>query len=129
MRKTKSILWAQILVFLTIFISFSFICAQIATSVSEILTNPDKYDNKAVQVPGKCINVKHKVSRKGNPYTVFELADKGGSIKVFSFGYLAINEGDKVIVKGIYQKVKMVGPYIFYNEIDASNGEIRKIKQ
>ncbi|MGC8915167.1 MAG: hypothetical protein ACP5K0_06555 [Thermosulfidibacteraceae bacterium] len=129
MRKTKSILWAQILVFLTIFISFSFICAQTATSVSEILTNPDKYDNKVVQVTGKCINVKHKVSRKGNPYTVFELADKGGSIKVFSFGYLAINEGDKVIVKGIYQKVKMVGPYIFYNEIDASNGEIRKIKQ
>jgi len=104
------------------------LCAQvIKTTVSDILANPDRYDGKIVQVEGKILSLKFKVSKKGNPYTTFKLKDASGStLTVFSFGTLPIKEGDLVRVKGKYQKVKYVSGYIFYNEIDASEENVEK---
>jgi hypothetical protein len=129
MKRAKLIFLKQILTsFLSLLIFLSFAYAQVNVSISDILSNPEKYDGKYVQVTGKCANIHYKVSKKGNSYTVFELVDSGGSIKVFSFNHIGISEGDRVMVNGIYQRVKRVGPYTFYNEIDASGGEIKKIK-
>jgi len=99
--------------------------AQVLT-VSEIINNPDKYHLKTVQVKGEVLDVKHKVSKRGNPYTVFVLSDGKKSLNVFTFGTPEINVGDKVKVEGIFYKVKYVGRYTFYNEIDASKGLIKR---
>jgi len=81
-----------------------------------------------VQVEGKVISTKFKTSKKGNPYTTFDLSDAGNTLTVFSFGTLSIEEGNKIRVMGRYQKVKQVGRYTFYNEIDASEGSVEKAK-
>jgi RecJ-like exonuclease len=95
-------------------------------TVSEILNHPDKYHLKTVQVRGEVLDVKHKISKRGNVYTVFVLSDGKESLNVFTFGTPEINVGDKVKVEGTFYKVKYVGRYTFYNEIDASKGLIKK---
>jgi DNA polymerase III alpha subunit (gram-positive type) len=101
----------------------------IKTTVKNILANPDKYDEKIVQVQGKVVSPKFKTSKKGNPYTTFKLTDEGSTLSVFSFGTLSIKEGNIVRVSGIYQQSKFVMPrYTFYNEIDASGGSVEKVR-
>ncbi|MGC9000776.1 hypothetical protein [Caldisericum sp.] len=95
--------------------------------ISEIKANPDRYHNQYVSVEGYVENVKQKVSKRGNPYTTFLITDKkGNSLKVFIWGWEDISEGDKVRVEGIFQKVKYVSGYTFYNEISAKG--IKKLK-
>jgi hypothetical protein len=103
----------------------------IKTSVSEILSNPDKYDGKKVQVEGRIQSLKFNTSKKGDPYTTFMVVDSSNNaLNVFTFGTLSINRGDSVTVKGRYQKVKHVPPKdTFYNEIDASGGSVEKINK
>ena len=99
----------------------------IKTTVVDILSNPDKFDGKMVQAEGKVTILKAKVSKKGNPYFTFKLADGDKSLSIFNFGTPSIKEGDSVKVMGRYQKVKLVGRYTFYNEIDASGGSVEKL--
>ena len=42
-------------------------------------------------------------------------------MKVFTFGTPAIKDGDRVEVRGVFQRVKHVGSYTFHDEIDASS--------
>ena len=100
----------------------------IKTSVSEILSNPDKYDGKMVQVDGKVYSLKFKTSKRGNPYYTFSIrGNSNEALSVFSFGSPPVKNADSVMVRGVYQKVKHVPPrYTFYNEIDASGGSVEK---
>lgn len=100
----------------------------INTKVGDILSNPDQSDGKMVQADGTVTMLKPKVSKKGNPYYTFKLADGDKSLSVFNFGTPSVKEGDSVRVMGRYQKVKQVGRYTFYNEIDASGGSIETVK-
>jgi RecJ-like exonuclease len=114
-----------VLLLTTVLTYYVYANAQVLT-VSEIINNPDKYHLKTVQVKGEVLDVKHKVSKRGNEYTVFVLSDGKKSLNVFTFGTPEINVGDKVKVEGIFYKVKYVGRYTFYNEIDASKGLIKR---
>jgi len=102
----------------------------IKTSVSEILSNPDQYDGKKVQVEGRSQSLKFNTSKKGNPSTTFMVVDSSNNaLNVFTSGTLSINRGDSVTVTGRYQKVKHVPPkYTLYNEIDASEGSVKVTK-
>ena len=102
----------------------------IKTTPTEILQSADKYDGKIVQVEGKVVSTNFRTSKRGNAYTTFKVTDsQKGTLSVFSFGTLTIKEGDTVKVMGRFQKVKHVPPrYTFYNEIDASEGGVEKIK-
>jgi DNA/RNA endonuclease YhcR with UshA esterase domain len=127
MKRLNFLLLFRFFIFLLITILSFYSCtdAQVVT-ISEILSNPDKYHLKTVLVKGEVLDVKHKVSKKGNPYTVFALSDGTSAIKIFTFGTPEINRGDRVQVKGIFYKVKYVGRYTFYNEIDATDGWIKR---
>jgi len=98
--------------------------------ISQIINNPDKYHNQYISVEGYIENIKQKISQKGNRYTTFSISDReGNSLKVFLWGWeeiekQKIKEGDKIEVEGIFQKVKYVGRYKFYKEIEAE--KIRK---
>lgn len=118
-------------------VTFSLLCLLIITStanaqalkatVADILSNPDQYDGKMVQVEAKVLAPQFKTSKKGNPFTTFKLEGGGKILSVFSYGTLSINAGDSVRVTGRYQKLKKVGPYTFFNEIDASRGNVEKL--
>jgi len=118
-------LYYFVLLFITVLNFYTCTNAQVLT-ISEIINNPDRYHLKTVKVKGEVLDVKHKISRKGNEYTVFVLSDGSAGIKVFTFGSPQINVEDKVKVEGVFYKVKYVGRYTFYNEIDATNGLIKK---
>jgi len=93
--------------------------------ISQIINNPDKYHNQYISVEGYIQNIKQKISQRGNKYTTFSIFDnEGNSLKVFLWGWEGIEEqnikeGDKVEVEGKFQKIKYVGRYRFYNEIEA----------
>jgi len=91
-------------------------------SVQEIISNPDKYDGQEVTLQGKANKVRPRVSKKGNEYTTFTLMDGSGKgMNIFTFGHPPITDGQRVTVTGIYQKVKKVGRYTFYNEVEAKD--------
>ncbi len=92
-----------------------------ALTVGEVLGATDRFDQKIVTLIGTAEDVLPRVSRRGNDYTTFKLADTTGRINVFSWGKLSIRSGERVEVRGVFQRVKRVGKYTFYNEIEASS--------
>src|SRR5213595_3364847 len=92
-----------------------------AATVAEIAKNPAAFDQKTVTASGTAQEVSSRTSRRGNPYTTFRLSDQGEAVKVFTFGTPAIKDGDRVEVRGVFQRVKQVGAYSFHDEIDASS--------
>ena len=92
-----------------------------AATVAEIAKDPAAFDQKTVTVSGTAQEVSSRTSRRGNPYTTFRLSDHGEAVKVFTFGTPAIKDGDRVEVRGVFQRVKQVGAYTFHDEIDASS--------
>lgn len=101
------------------------------TPIKQILDNPTQFDQKEVLIEGKMSNLQLKVSKAGNSYSTFAISDKDyNSIKVFLWGHEKINQqniknGDNIEVQGIFMKVKYVGQYRFYNEIEAE--DIKKL--
>ena len=101
--------------------------------ISQIKENPDKYDKQYISTEGYIENIKKKISKKGNKYTTFYITDEeNNSLKVFMWGWediekQKIEEGNKVEVEGIFRKVKYLGRYRFYNEIEADS--VRKKKE
>src|SRR3989454_11689626 len=92
-----------------------------AATVAEIAKNPAAFDQKTVTVSGTAGEVSSRTSRRGNPYTTFRLSDQGEAVKVFTFGTLAIKDGERVEVRGIFQRVKQVGANTFHDEIYAAS--------
>jgi hypothetical protein len=91
-------------------------------SIRAITGNPAQYDHQSVTVLGVATAVAKPTSRAGNPYTTFRVQDAdGSSVKVFTFGHPTIKDGDRVEVTGVFEQVKRVRNYTFYNEIDATN--------
>jgi len=124
MRKFLKI--SLLILLLTTVLTF-FVFAEVqALTISEIINHPDKYHLSTVQVKGKVLDLKSKTSKRGNDYTIIVLSDGTGNITVFTFGTPKIKFGDTVKVIGIFYKVKHVGRYTFYNEIDASKGTVER---
>ena len=87
-------------------------------SIINILLNKSFCDRKAVEVEGEVTDLIFKISKKGNKYTTFNLTQGNYQIKVFSFEYLPISEGDLVRVSGVYYTEKLYEEYSFPNEIN-----------
>jgi hypothetical protein len=90
------------------------------TSPGEIFAHPDQFDQQTVTVRGSVTNLRQTTSQRGNHYYTFDLDDGRRSIRVFSFGHSPCRDGASTTVEGTFQRVKRMGPYTFYNQIDAS---------
>jgi hypothetical protein len=91
-------------------------------SVKDLTANPAQFDGKTVALQGIATAVKATSSKKGNDYTIFQVKDAvGRSVKVFSWGHPEIKDGTSVEVVGVFQQVRRVGRYTFYNEIEAQS--------
>jgi RecJ-like exonuclease len=99
---------------------FTVVGCTVETTASSILANPAQFDGKSVSIQGAIVAVKETTSRAGNDYATFEVRDvTGGAVKVFTWGHPDIMNGDPVQVIGVFQQVRRVGQYTFYNEIEA----------
>jgi hypothetical protein len=83
--------------------------------VSAVIQNPEEFDGQAVTLQGW---VKEMTSRRGNGYTTFKI-QSGGAVDVLKWGSPSIKDGDRVRVEGTFHRVNHVGPYTFYDQIEA----------
>ena len=125
MRQTSRswvfLLWA--LAFLTLSFPGSVLARD---SIGDILARPAAFDGRDVLLEGKASAIDPRTSRRGNEYFTFRLSDAtGASLKVFSRGKLTVAPGDRVEVRGRFQRERRVGRYTFTNEVEASR--IRKL--
>lgn len=98
------------------------VCPAMDTTVEKIINNRDSYDGQEVSVTGTVSNLKFKTLEAGKNYTTFMLASKsGGRIKVFIWGKLKLQPGQKVRVTGVYRKVRTTARRQYHNEIEASD--------
>lgn len=98
-----------------------FIAHAAETTVKAILEDPSRYDGQEVTVSGRASEVTRTISRRGNPYTTFRLTDASEAvITIYSGGHPDVKSSDSVQVTGTFQRVKRVGQYTFYNQIDAN---------
>ena len=95
-------------------------------SICKLMENKDRYDGKEVEVVGWVVMARQRVSRAGNPYITLTIKDEECAVRVFIWEHHPIKRGDKVRVGGKFAKVKRVGPYTFFDEIEAY--EIKVIK-
>ena len=90
-----------------------------ATTPSEILANPDRFDGHIVTVEGKMTKLRQRVSRRGDPYYKFDLSDGTQAIRVFSLGISPCRSG-AVTVEGTFAKMKRGRRHTSYNVVSAS---------
>jgi len=101
-------------------------------TIKQVVDDPASYDQQPIVVEGVITKIKLHLSRAGNSYSTFLLSDDShNSIKVFLWGHQEIKkqnimDGDRVEVKGTFQKVKRIGKYRFYNEVEAES--VKKLK-
>ncbi len=67
---------------------------------------------------------RERVSARGNPYTTFHLQDGTAQVSVFAWKHQGLRNGLRVRVVGTFAKVRQVGGYTFYNEIQANSVEM-----
>jgi len=99
--------------------------AQTPMSVDALLKDAARFDKKDVKVLGTVAKYEEKTSKKGNAYTVFELAGAKGKANVYLRGRpsVKIQNGSKVEICGVYQKKKVMRDFTIENEIDVTSKE------
>ena len=93
--------------------------------MADLLSHPEQYDRQMVVVVGRVTNVQTGATMRGEPGYGFLLKDSAGTVKVVGLGKTAVQEGDQVIVEGVFTRLRQTGRKIIYNEIKAS--QIRPI--
>ncbi|MDR7434527.1 MAG: hypothetical protein QN189_05295 [Armatimonadota bacterium] len=112
------------LVFLLVTLLLPSALAQLTVTVRDIVQNPDRYDGQIVSVTGTIAAYRERISARGNPYTTFRLEEGGASVAVFAWRHQGLRNGLRVRVVGRFDKMKRVGQYTFYNEIEAQRIEV-----
>ena len=99
------------------------VLAQQLLTISVLLQHSDQYDGKVVSITGAVTAYSERVSARGNAYTTFRVEEGGASVSVFAREHQGLHNGLRVRVTGTFDKVKRVGRYTFYNEIQAQGIE------
>lgn len=101
-------------------------------SVSQLLSNAARYDNREVTVIGNALIVRKKVDRNKQAWNLISLNDIENRklvMNVFALGHAPISNGDRIRVTGIFKVKSKRGRYHYDNEIDARKGRIEKLPE
>jgi len=85
--------------------------------MTDLMTHPEVYDHKAVVVIGLVKDVQMVIDQNGQPTYQFLLADGVGTLKVIS--RIQVQNGDQVIVEGMFTRRRQGGRLAVYNEVNA----------
>ena len=88
--------------------------------LADLITHPDQYDKRLVTVAGEVTNVQTATTRQGQPAYGFLLKSQNGIVKVIGLGTTDLQEGEQVIVEGVFNRLRQAGRMIVYNEIKAN---------
>jgi hypothetical protein len=85
----------------------------------DLVTHPEHYDHQDVIVMGKVNNVQSVIDREGQPAFKFFLEDGSGTLKVTT--HTPVEEGEQVIVQGVFSRRRQGGRIPVYNELKATS--------
>jgi hypothetical protein len=85
--------------------------------MTELIAHPEHYHRQEVVVMGKVKQVQLGTDRQGQPAFKFFLEDGKGTLKVIS--RIEVQDGDQVIVEGVFSRRRQGGRIAVYNEVDA----------
>ncbi len=85
----------------------------------DLVTHPEHYDRQDVIVTGKVNNVQPVIDREGQPAFKFFLEDGSGTLKVMT--HAPVEEGEQVIVQGVFSRRRQGGRIPVYNELNATS--------
>lgn len=90
-------------------------------TMSELVSNPDRYNKERVKLVGEVTEVKYTESGKGEPFTLFKLKDENDNeVRVYyEDEHLPLSPGDEVRIMGRYKKEKSYLLYKIKNVIKA----------
>jgi hypothetical protein len=88
--------------------------------ITELISHAEQYDRQMVVVVGRVTNLQTATTRQGQPGYGFLLNAEGGTVKVVGLGRAEIQDGEQVVVEGVFNRLRQVGRTIVYNEIKAS---------
>jgi hypothetical protein len=88
--------------------------------ITELISHPDHYDRQMVTVIGRATNLQTAANRQGQPGYGFLLNHNGATVKVVALGRAEFEEGDDVIVEGVFNRLRQTGRTVVYNEIKAT---------
>lgn len=87
--------------------------------MAELIAHPDYYDKQAVVVIGTVTHVQPVTDREGQPAFKFLLEDRSGTVKVTT--QKEVQDGDHVIVEGVFSRRRQGGRMTVYNELKANS--------
>ncbi len=87
--------------------------------IRDIISRPDSWDHQLISEAGIVVQYFERTSRSGATYTTF-LICRDDCLQVFQNGHPGLNEGDHVVVRGIFQKDVPIGDNFIHDEIIAS---------
>jgi hypothetical protein len=87
--------------------------------MTELMAHPEQYDRQDVVVMGKVNNVQPVTDKQGQPAFKFFLEDASGTLKVIT--RTEVQEGDQVIVEGVFSRRRQGGRIKVYNEVNATS--------
>jgi hypothetical protein len=91
----------------------------------DLIGNPAHYDHKGVVVMGKVTQVQPITDREGRSAFKFFLEDGSGTVKVIT--HSEVQDGEHVIVEGLFSRRRQGGRITVYNEVDATS--VRPLNQ
>jgi hypothetical protein len=88
--------------------------------LADLITHPDQYDKRLVTVAGEVTNLQTATNKQGQTAYGFLLKSSNGIVKVIGLGPTDLQEGEQVIVEGVFNRLRQAGRMIVYNEIKAN---------
>jgi hypothetical protein len=85
----------------------------------DLVTHPEHYDHQDVIVIGRVKNVQPVIDREGQPAFKFFLEDGSGTLKVIT--HSSVEDGEQVIVQGVFTRRRQGGRIPVYNELNATS--------
>lgn len=87
--------------------------------MAELLAHPEQYDKQIVSVVGEVANLETFVTRNGQSGYAFLLKASGGTVKVIGMGTVPAQNGESVLVQGLFNRLRQAGRSAVLNEIKA----------
>ena len=88
--------------------------------LADLVTHPDQYDKRLVTVAGEVTNLQTATTKQGQAAYGFLLKSSNGIVKVIGLGTTDLQEGEQVIVEGVFNRLRQAGRMTVYNEIKAN---------
>lgn len=86
--------------------------------IGDVIARTQFYDNRPITISGSIYNYEERISRAGNPYTVFTIRDYSGEIVAHYKGHLSLDPYKKVSATGVFRTRLEGGGNIFHNQLE-----------